>query len=452
MAPDFAALPAPLPERLASAGFAAPTPAQAAALETGIAAGRSGAIVAPTGTGKTLAYALPILARMAPYPEPAEPPVAALVVVPSQELGIQVRDAFKAVYPEARATALIGGANPARQKEALKRHPRVVVGTPGRLWEMVLTKRLALGAVQVLVVDEADTLLTGEHAETLSRLREAVRKNAQVVLASATLDADAPYVKAWIGEEGAIARVEGAGLSPTLEHLAFVVDPRERLPMIRKLVRRFAPEGAIAFVNRAADVDFIVSKLRHHDLAVEGLSARTPALERTRVMREFRAKRLQLLVTTELAARGLDLAQVSAVFNFDLPTDPTHYVHRVGRTARMGRAGRAITVASPQEAFVLTKIEKALGFTFERPVYAEGEVREATEIDLQKAERKASKTKRTEAAKAEAAEAPKPKKKAAAPARTKNQVEKGKARKAARKAAGAFKKAASKPASQSSRS
>jgi superfamily II DNA/RNA helicase len=191
-------------------------------------------------------------------------------------------------------------------------------------------------------------------------------------------------------------------------------------------------------------VPWLINKLKYDKMKVEALHGAVPKNERANIMRAFKAGQLQMLLTTDLAARGLDLSGVSVVFNVDLPHDPETYVHRVGRTGRMGKAGTAITLVSSAEAFVLEKIEKALGITFERPVLRKGEVREKTALDekIEKGKVGAEKQKKHAEAKG-----PIKKKKLKAMTPSEKQAAKGKAKKAKRQAAGTWKKA-SKPATE----
>jgi superfamily II DNA/RNA helicase len=431
-------------EQLAAQGITEPSPIQAAAIPALLQ--RKDALVhAQTGSGKTLAYLLPMFARLeAEEPPSAEGPPApgGVVLVPTQELGMQVQGVVKA-YGWSVAQ-LIGGANPARQIEQLKKRPRIVVGTPGRILQLIRDGKLSGRAVRVVVGDEADQLFEPAHRKDLDAILKATSPSRQTVLVTATAG---PELKEWLPKAEVLRVEDELKLPATLKHQAFIVDGRERVEMVRKLVRHLDPKGAIAFVSRPADVDWWVEKLRHHNVRVAGLHSGIPKLQRAATMRDFKSGKLQLLLATELASRGLDLGGVSLVVNMELPTDPQHYVHRVGRTARMGRAGTAVTLATPKEAFVLGKLEKALGITFERPVLKEGEVREATPIDLKVAARKAKHEEKKAEAKAEvkakiaAGEVVRPPKKSKTKGPTAKALAKGKAKKAEKKARAAASKA-----------
>lgn len=442
-------------QQLAAQGITEPSPIQTKAIP--VLMERKDALVhAQTGSGKTLTYLLPMLERLQAEEAPAKSAGPAtpggIVLVPTQELGMQVQGVAKALVEPLgwEVTSLIGGANPARQAEALRKWPRIVVGTPGRILQMMRDGKLSGAAVRVLVGDEADQLCEPEHLKDFEAILKATSPSRQTVMVTATTGVANAELPSWARKylrDGQLLRVEDElKLPPALEHLAFVVDPRERVEMVRRLVRHLAPVGAIAFVNRPSDADWWATKLKHHQMKVAALHSGIRKLERASTMRDFRSGKLQLLIATELAARGLDLGGVSVVFNMDLPTDALHYVHRVGRTARMGRAGKAVTLVVPQEAFVLKKLEKALGITFEHPVLRGGEVREADEIDQR---REAGKVKHA-AKKAEAKEEIKAKIEAGEPVykpkkpktkpQTARQLAKGKAKKAKKRAATEFRR------------
>jgi superfamily II DNA/RNA helicase len=423
-------------EQLAAQGITSPSDIQAQAIPA-LLEGKDVLVQAPTGTGKTLAYLLPTLQRIDPSLEALQ----AVVLVPTQELGIQVRDVAKELlkaYPGA-VGSLIGGANPARQAEALKKKPRVIVGTPGRVLEFLRNGKLSGLGLKVMVVDEVDTLIEDGKMRDLEHIFKAFSPKRQTVFCSATLgEKSLDLGSRWLKTPVEIRVGDPLAVPDTIQHLAFVVDTRDKLDMIRRLVRHYNPVGALAFVNQTKDLDWFVNKLKFHKLKVEGMHGGAGKLDRADTMRRFRSGDLQLLLTTDLSARGLDVSSVGVVFNFDLPHDPETYVHRVGRTGRMGKAGTAITLVTKPEAHVLDKLEKAIGITFERPVYRLGEVREKDAIDekIEKGKAQASAKKAKEKA-----EAPKKKKKDKDNSPSSKQLAKGRAKKAKRQASGDWKKA-----------
>jgi superfamily II DNA/RNA helicase len=444
--------------RLTAQAITTPSEIQALALPT-IMTGKDALMEAPTGTGKTLAYLLPLLERL----RPASSQLQAIIVVPTQELGLQVRDVARGltVGSDIAVTALIGGANPARQAEQLKKQqPQVVVGTPGRILEFVRTGKITGLYVKQMVIDEVDQMLDEGKKADLEALLKATSPSKQTVFCSATIGPNATELaKRWLKEPNEIRASGETKIPTTIQHLAVVIDEREKVDLIRKLVRHFKPVGALAFVNQAKDLPWMVGKLQFEKFKVDGLHSGVPKLDRATMMKNFKGGKLQVLVTTDLAARGLDLSGVSVVFNLDLPHDPDTYVHRVGRTGRMGKEGTAITLVTRQEAHVLEKLEKALNIKFEHPVYRFGEVREKTERDerreaaksntvARKEKEKARTTTASASVSADGSPAPakkKPKKRDEVKGPSNKALAKGKAKKAKRQASGDWKKS-TKPA------
>lgn len=448
---------------LAARGIQTPSPIQALSYEP-LSAGRDAMLAAQTGSGKTLAYLLPLLARLdaatggnvitsSQGTHAATP--AIVIIVPTQELALQVRDVARSLLEGTgrNVVELIGGANPVRQAEKLKKGADLVVGTAGRMVDFMSRSKLSLLRCRAVVLDEVDQLVDKAHRSDVTSIVEGAPKGRQVVAASATLGDEA---RRWAGRhmhEPADLQAQVEVQMPVeLKHQAIVCDERDQLPTIRKLIAHLNPTGAIAFFNRTNDIDWLVGKLRHHGVRAAGLHSDMTKEARATSMREFRAGKLQLLVATELAARGLDLSGVTIVFNLDLPRGPEHYVHRVGRTARAGRQGTAITLADPKEAWVLEKYEKALALTFERPIYSFGELRDITPVDVRKEAGKAKAKEKKETArsefaaavaKAEAEGLPAPRLKKPKKDKTKGPtdaaLDKGRMRKLERKAAGTFK-------------
>lgn len=451
---------------LAAMNIKESTPVQSEALPV-LLAGRDAVLFSQTGSGKTLAYLLPALTRMlaaepAPVPQPGRPATPfALILVPTQELAVQVRDVARGLFldTERRVLALIGGANPTRQAEQLKKGVDLIVGTPSRVADFLSRGSLSLAQCHILVLDELDRLAEATHRADVVSLFHACRSDRWLIACSATPEQDAKnWVAALMRDPVVIELATNRTLPATLKHQVLVLDPREHLPTLRKLLFHLNPKGAIAFYNRASDIDWLVEKLRHHGVRVAGLHAGMGKIERTETMRAFRAGRLQLLVATELAARGLDLADVSLVLNLDFPHSADNYVHRVGRTARMGREGLAVSFVDPKFVRLLGVMERDLGLVFERPVYRFGEIRlptpedtrhEARRHKAQLSRAKERNAKPEDGAGGSQGEGTKKSSlksdKVAPPSKVAvRQAAKGKARKAARKAKGTWKPARSK--------
>jgi len=341
-----------------------PTPVQRSAIPP-VAEGRDVIIRSHTGTGKTLAYLLPIMQRI----QPDVREVQAVVIAPTQELSMQiVRVAEKLGLARGiRTLGLIGGANLKRQIERLKEHPQLVAGTPGRLVELLKLRKLKLHQTRVIVVDEFDQVFQlGEQSAVETLLHGALRDR-QLVFVSATLpDSLTQAVDRWMRDPLYIDEAGEERTATSLEHVYFVCEPRERIELLTKLIRHYKPQAALVFVGHSDSIAEVTEKLKYNGILAEALYGDQPKLERTVVLDRLRSGKLQVLVATDLAARGLDIPSLTHVISFNPAPDPDAYVHRAGRTGRMGKRGTSATIVIPNELFIIRKFEKQLGITIHR--------------------------------------------------------------------------------------
>jgi ATP-dependent RNA helicase DeaD len=346
-------------------GYEEPTPIQCAAIPP-LLEGRDVLAMAATGTGKTAAFALPLLHRLNPGAKAAER-VAALVLVPTRELAMQVAEAVhrygKALG--AHALPLYGGAPMEPQVRALKRGVDVVIATPGRALDHLRRQTLSLAHVRTVVLDEADEMLDMGFADDLEAILAETPATKQVALFSATLPpritaiADghlADPVRVRIDRE-----VPAAGEVARVRQVAYVVTRHHKMAALGRVLDIESPTAAIVFCRTRTEVDELNETLTARGLRCEALHGGLSQDQRDRVMKRFRAKKTDLLVATDVAARGLDVQHVSHVVNFDVPSDAETYVHRIGRTGRAGREGMAITLAEPREHRWLRNLERLTG-------------------------------------------------------------------------------------------
>jgi ATP-dependent RNA helicase DeaD len=354
-------LSADLVKSLIALGYEEPTPIQSQAIPC-LLAGRDLLGQAATGTGKTAAFALPLLQRLLAAKQPASP--GALVLVPTRELAIQVAEALHSYGHKLGAVVLpiYGGAEFSRQVQALKRGVHVVVATPGRALDHIRRGTLRLDGVQTVVLDEADEMLDMGFAEDIELILDAAPPARQTALFSATLP---PRIAAIANkhlrdpERVLIAREKTAkGAAPRVRQTAYVVSRAHKVAALGRVLDLESPTLAIIFARTRTEVDELTEKLRGRGYQVEALHGGFAQDQRDRVMKRVRAGSVDLLVATDVAARGLDVEQLSHVVNFDVPASPESYVHRIGRTGRAGREGVAITLAEPREHRLLRNIEQ----------------------------------------------------------------------------------------------
>lgn len=319
--------------------------------------GRDVIAVAPTGSGKTLAYLLPVLDRM----DPGKQAVQAVILAPSKELVMQIQEeAGKWSQGSGiQSIPLIGGANVKRQIEKLKRHPHLVIGTPGRILELIRQKKLKMHEVKMMVLDEGDQLLGKEYSLTVGQIVKSAMRDCQILLFSATLpDATAQKAIDQMKEPLLIRIAKEEARSP-VEHIYIVTgDPRGKIEQLRKIARMGV--RGLVFFNNKWDVSVAAEKLRFKGLAVAELHGDMRKEEREKSIRLFQNGDVPLLLATDVAARGLDIPVITHVIQFDLPGDVSAYVHRSGRTGRLGsNAGTVVSLVTPGEEKVLKKFAKA---------------------------------------------------------------------------------------------
>jgi ATP-dependent RNA helicase DeaD len=354
-----------LVEALTALGYEEPTPIQRAALPP-LLAGKDLLGIAATGTGKTAAFALPLLNALTPGSR-APFSASALVLVPTRELAMQVAEAIHRYGQKLGVTVLpiYGGQVISQQLRVLKRGVDVVVATPGRALDHLNRKTLKLDAVRMVVLDEADEMLDMGFAEDLETILSATPEEHQTALFSATL----PPRIVGIAERHlhepvrvkiAREKVE-AGEMPRVRQTAYVVPGASKVAALGRILDVEAPTAAIIFCRTRTEVDELTLSLNGRGWLAQALHGGMSQEQRDRVIKQLKTQAVDLLVATDVAARGLDISRLSHVVNFDVPNAPEAYVHRIGRTGRAGREGVAITLVEPREHRLLRNIEKVTG-------------------------------------------------------------------------------------------
>ena len=352
---------------LASLGYEEPTPIQLEAIPP-LLQGRDLLGQAATGTGKTAAFALPLLQRIADPEHSSEDDrrtARALILVPTRELAMQVAEALHKYGHQAFGTVVVpiyGGQAIQQQLRALQRGVDVVVATPGRALDHIQRGSLDLSNVRVVVLDEADEMLDMGFADDLEAILQAAPTTRQTALLSATLPPKiAAIAERHLKDPARIVirrRKLEEGETPAVRQIAYIVSRQQKLAALGRVLDMEDPASTIVFCRTRTEVDSLTETLASHGYRGQALHGGLSQEERDRVMRRFRDGTSELLVATDVAARGLDIQHVSHVVNYDVPASPDAYVHRIGRTGRAGRAGIAITFAEPREHRMLRNIEQ----------------------------------------------------------------------------------------------
>ena len=360
--PGFAALglEAKLLAALETLGYEEPTPIQREAIPA-LLSGKDVLGQAATGTGKTAAFTLPLLQRIA-HGAKARP--SALILVPTRELAIQVGTAVQRYGKELKTTVLpvYGGQAIGPQIQALRRGIDVIVATPGRVLDHLRRHTVKLDGVQMVVLDEADEMLDMGFAEDLEAILQETPATKQTALFSATMP---PRILAIAHRHLrhpvniTIAKEPvKAGTAPKVLQTAYIVDRPHRGAALARIIDMAGPKSALVFCRTRLEVDEVTLMLNSRGHRAEAIHGGMSQVQRDRVMQAFRAGQTQLLVATDVAARGLDIPHVSHVINYDLPSSAEVYVHRIGRTGRAGREGAAVTILDPREQRLLRSIEQ----------------------------------------------------------------------------------------------
>ncbi|MDD2472659.1 MULTISPECIES: DEAD/DEAH box helicase [unclassified Methanoculleus] len=358
-------------------GFEEPTPIQVRTIPM-ILKGRDVTGQAQTGTGKTAAFGIPAIERV----DPDSRATQVLVLSPTRELAIQTAEEFSrlAKYHKGISTTPIYGGQPIdRQFKALQRGVQIVVGTPGRVLDHLDRGTLSFARVGLVVLDEADQMLDMGFREDIEKILDETPKDRQTVLFSATLPKPILDISKKFQKNPEFISVARREVTvPQIEQLYIEVRNRDKLEVLTRLLDMYDPELTLVFSNTKKGVDELTTHLQARGYFAEGLHGDMKQTLRDRVMAKFRAGTIDILVATDVAARGIDVEDVDLVINYDVPQDIEYYIHRIGRTARAGRTGRAVTFVGPKEYFKLRTIQDYTRIKIARiPLPTQGDVEES---------------------------------------------------------------------------
>lgn len=360
---DSLGLTAQLVKALTALGYEEPTPVQRETIPL-LLSGTDLIAQAATGTGKTAAFALPMVQTLAQEKRSGRARPRGLVLVPTRELAMQVAEA---AHKYARGTGLsvvplYGGASMMQQIRALERGADIIVATPGRALDHLRRGSLVLDGVKIVVLDEADEMLDMGFAEDIDAILDSTPDDRQTALFSATMPPRLRSIAERHLRQPEHITIAGekpaAGKLPRIRQVAYIVARPHKAAALQRVLDVESPASAIVFCRTRLEVDTLVETLNAHGYRAEAIHGGMQQRQRETVMGRFRSAKTDLLIATDVAARGLDIQQLSHVFNYDVPSAPEVYVHRIGRTGRAGRAGTAITFAEPREHRLLKSIER----------------------------------------------------------------------------------------------
>jgi ATP-dependent RNA helicase DeaD len=351
-------IPAPILKALKDVGYETPSPIQAATIPL-LMEGRDVLGQAQTGTGKTAAFALPVLSRI----DVKSPAVQALVLAPTRELAIQVAEAFQSYAAHLKnfhVLPIYGGQSYGPQLSALRRGAQVVVGTPGRVIDHLDKGTLDLSQLKTLVLDEADEMLRMGFIDDVERILQETPEGRQTALFSATMPSQIKRIaQTYLHEPREVTVAAKTTTATNITQRYWLVAGLQKLEALTRILEAETFDGMIIFTRTKLATEELASKLQARGFAAAAINGDMAQQQRERTIEQLKNGKIDILVATDVAARGLDVERLSHVINYDVPSDPESYTHRIGRTGRAGRSGQAILFITPRERGLLKAIERA---------------------------------------------------------------------------------------------
>ena len=328
-----------------------------------------------TGTGKTLAYLLPLFEKL----KAMNKEMQAIILTPTHELAIQVERQIEHLSQNSEikltSTPILGNVNIERQIIKLREKPNIIVGSPGRILELIKKKKIAAHTVKTIILDEADRLMDQNNVESIKAIIKSTLKERQLMMFSASITKETKDRAREIMKDPEFIKGSEEILVPTsIEHIYFVAEQRDKIEVLRKLVRIFNPQKAIVFVNTSNEIDIFTSKLKYHGLNAESIHGTNFKLDRKKAMEDFRSGKVQLLIASDIAARGIDIEGISHIFNMTMPEEPKDYLHRVGRTGRNGNTGIAVSILTDRELPLVRRYQNELNINLVEKDMYKGEI------------------------------------------------------------------------------
>lgn len=312
-----------------------------------------------TGSGKTLAYLLPLFQKI----DSSKREMQAIVLAPTHELVMQVDKVIKTLAEDSgipvTSTPIIGDVNIKRQIEKLKEKPHIIVGSSIRILQLIKDRKISAHTIKTIVIDEGDRLLDDKNIAPVKDIIKTTMRDRQLMVFSATIDERILNTSKSLMKEAEVVKIEDkTQVNPNITHMYLVCEQRDKIEFLRKLVAAEKPEKAIVFINKSDETQITALKLQYHHLKAVGIFGSATKEERQNAMEGFRSGKYNLLVASDIAARGLDVKDITHIFNLDLPENSKDYLHRVGRTGRAGEKGNAISIVTPKEIALIKKYEK----------------------------------------------------------------------------------------------
>lgn len=333
-----------------------------------------------TGSGKTLAYLLPIYKALIHV----EKGLQAIVLVPTHELALQVNRQVQALSKNSglpiEAATIVGDVNVNRQIEKLKEKPQIVIGTTGRILELIKKKKITAHTVKTIVIDEADKMLDKNNIEGVKAVVKCCMRDTKILMFSASMSKIAIDSGKEILKDPLIislSKTNKTAIPKNIKHIYFVVDRRDKLEMLRKLANSIKPKKAMVFINKVSDIEELTEKLKYHHYNADCIHGSNVKKDRKKVIDAFKSNKLQLLIATDIAARGLHFEDVDTIFNISISENENDYLHRAGRCGRNGKDGLSVLIVTQKEVSLIKKYEKKFGIKINPYKITKGKISES---------------------------------------------------------------------------
>jgi len=328
-----------------------------------------------TGSGKTLAYLLPLFERL----KQAKKDMNTLIIVPTHELAVQIQRQIERLSENSGSqisgAVIVGNVNILRQIEKLKEKPQIIVGTSGRILELIKKKKISAHTIKTIVIDEADKMMDKNNLENAVSVIKTTLKDRQILLFSASISDDTiKNAKKLMKDAEVVTIGDEISVPETIEHIYFIAEQRDKIEILRKIARILNPQRAMIFINQAEEIELATDKLNYHKMPTENIHGANVKLDRKRTMEDFKTGKLQFLIASDIAARGLHIDEISCIFNVTMPQNAMEYLHRVGRTGRNGNKGLAVSIVTLKEYSLIKSYEKALNITLAGKRMYEGKI------------------------------------------------------------------------------
>ncbi len=333
-----------------------------------------------TGSGKTLAYLLPMLKML----EPLEKGSKFLILVPTHELAMQVQKQVNSIAKNSgidfNIAAIVGNVNITRQIDKLKEKPQIIVGTTGRIFELIKKKKIQAHLIKTIVIDEADRMLDKDNINGVKDVIKCCMRDVQIAMFSASMPSKTVEIGKSISKNPEFIEIEDTNKIPEkIKHMHFVVEKRDKLEMLRKLANSMKPQKAMVFVNKVADIEELTEKLKYHHYKAECIHGSNIKNDRKKAIDDFKNGKIQYLIATDIAARGLHFEGVDAVFHISIPEEPMDYLHRAGRCGRGDNQGVSVLIVTESELELVKKYRKEFGINIVPKRVYEGKIVSASE-------------------------------------------------------------------------